>query len=312
MKKVLVTGATGFIGSNLTRELLRRGVEVHIISRHKRTPWRLKDVYDNIKLHKANLLDDDLSILIRKINPEIVFHLAAYGSLPVDSDFKEMVRTNVYGTANLISSLRVTDLKLFVNTSTSAEYGIKDKPMKETDYANPVNDYAVSKLSQTVYVQKAAIKDNFPSVSLRLFSAYGPFEDPLRLIPTVVEGMVNGNKEIELSSPGFVRDFVYVDDVIEAFLSCINLKAKKGQIYNIGSGKQYKIGEVVKIAKKETGFSGKILWNKIPKQSRQIEPKVWQADISKAKIELGWKPKTNLNDGILKTIEWYKNYKRIN
>ena len=312
MKKILVTGATGFIGSNLTRVLIENGYEAHIITRSSKLGWGMKEISKNIKVHVADLQNPDAEKLIRKIKPNIVFHLAARGSLPEDSSASEIFSANVGGTRNLIKALLPMELELFVNTGTSGEYGIQAKAMDEEKLPMPINDYSISKLAQTMYVRKEAIVHSFPAVTLRLFSVYGPFEESTRLMPTVVRVMVDKKKEISLSSPDFVRDFVYVGDVVEAFLASLKLKLRKGQIYNIGSGKQHAIGDVVRIAKEETGFSGKILWNKIPKQSRQIEPKVWQADISKANIELGWKPKTSLEKGISETIEWYKNYKQIN
>ncbi len=301
----LITGATGFIGASLTHRLVKMKKKVHIISRGNKKSWRLKEIYKNINVHIIDLNDKDLHSLVKKINPDFVFHLSAYGSLSIEKDIKKMISTNVLGTANLITSLKSTTFKLFINTGSSSEYASKNSPLKETDPIGPTNDYALSKVTQTFYCQKEAIKYGLPIVTFRLFSPYGQYEDATRLVPHVILRTLM-KSEIPLSSPGFVRDFIFVDDVVDAYLRACNSSFTPGEIFNVGSGKQHRIIDVVNTISRITKANSKPMWGKAQKQKRQIEPTFWEADISKAEKTLGWRASHDLESGLKKTIAWFR------
>jgi len=302
----LITGATGFIGSHLVHKLVELNKTVHIISRNQNANWRLSDINRKIHFHKINILDKNLRNLINNIYPTHVFHLAAYGSLPREDNPRKMYEVNVLGTMNLIKSLSLKYLKLFINTGSSSEYKLKNRALKENDFLEPLNNYGLSKMTQTFYCQKEAKINNLPIVTFRLFSPYGPFEEKTRLIPDVILHAIK-NKNISLSNPKFVRDFIFIDDVVEAYLQACKIIPKPGEIFNIGSGTQSSIEKIVKIILSQTNSKSNLLWGAKPKQERQIEPKTWKADINKAKKYLKWKPKHTLENGIYKTIVWFKN-----
>ena len=310
-KRVLITGATGFVGSNLVRMALKEGSDVHIITRKKSDKWRIDDVSTYITDYNSDLLDykrlDDIVSIIR---PDIIYHTATYGGKPNQRDTIRIVQTNLIGTINLIKACMKFSFDLFVNTGSSSEYGIKEKPMMEEDLLEPVNDYGVSKSAATQYCRAIAKTEELPIVTLRLFSPYGSYEGSTRLIPSVILSCLRRNKP-RISSPNFVRDFVHIKDVLDAYEKLIDIPQLSGEILNIGSGKQCTIEEVANkiiellgnCVELETGMA----------QRWPNEPKKWEADISKANDILAWKPKYDLENGLAETISWFeKNINRYN
>jgi len=310
-KRVLITGATGFVGSNLVRMALKEGSDVHIITRTKSDKWRIDDVSTYITDYNSDLLDykrlDDIVSIIR---PDIIYHTATYGGKPNQRDTIRIVQTNLIGTINLIKACMKFSFDLFVNTGSSSEYGIKEKPMMEEDLLEPVNDYGVSKSAATQYCRAIAKTEELPIVTLRLFSPYGSYEGSTRLIPSVILSCLRRNKP-RISSPNFVRDFVHIKDVLDAYEKLIDIPQLSGEILNIGSGKQCTIEEVANkiiellgnCVELETGMAQR--WSN--------EPKKWEADISKANDILAWKPKYDLENGLAETISWFeKNINRYN
>lgn len=304
--KFLITGATGFVGSCIVRALIERDESVSVIVRDKNLNWRLRDIAHKLDVNECDLQDPSLGKIIDKIKPSIVFHLAAYGALPTQqNNTDQLIDTNIKGLINFVHAFKNHNLKLFVNTGSSSEYGIKDSPMKESDSLKPINDYGVTKAAATLFCQKIAITEAMPIITLRLFSPFGYFDDKNRLISYVIMSALK-NQPIYLSSPKNVRDFIFIDDVINAYLKTVDTKMKSGEIINIGSGSQQSIDKVVKKIIMFTGSKSALQWNKMQKQTRQIEPNMWQADIIKAKKMLNWEPENNISEGLKKTITWFE------
>lgn len=305
-QKILVTGATGFVGSWLVRKLVENKEDVSIIVRDKNLNARIVGVAENIHTYEGDLQSSRLENIIDKIKPHIVFHLAAQGALPGQKvTIDDLIETNIKGLTRLINATKKHDLRLFVNTGSSSEYGVKERPMKESDVLAPINDYGVSKAAATLYSQKIALTESLPIVTLRLFSPYGYLDDPNRLISFVINKALR-NETIILSSKKNVRDFIYIDDVVAAYLATIQTSFNPGEIINIGSGKQHSVYDIVSDVIATTRSTSKLAWNTMPQQSRQIETKVWQADIKKAKIILNWKPKYTLHQGLKEIIAQYQ------
>jgi len=301
----LITGATGFIGSCITRELIRQKKHVSVIVRDKNLNWRLHDVASKLDIHECDLLSKSLDNVVSRILPTYIFHLATYGALPNETDINKIIDVDIRGTFNLINATKKHDFKLFINTGSSSEYGIKDKPMNETDVLEPINDYGMAKTAATLICQKEAIRNNLPIINFRLFSPYGYSEDKSRLIPSVILAALE-NKSIELSIPSNVRDFVFIEDVVSAYIKATENTNGLGNIYNIGSGKQHTVKEIIDIIIRQTSSKSIIKWGVIQKQNRQLEPKTWVANIQKIEKDLDWKPKYSLEEGLSKTIDWFK------
>ena len=308
MKKVLITGGAGFIGANFVYKFLELKNIVVVAERKGANLWRLEKVKKNITLFSVDLTDaKTVEKLIAKIKPDIVIHLAAYGAYQrFQQDISLTIDTNLKGTINLVNACQKVGVEAFINTGTNSEYGIKNKPMKESDILEPDNLYGITKSATSQYCQMMAKKFGFPVVTMRPFAVYGPFEEKGRLIPDIIKACL-ANTELTLSSPKSVRDFIYIDDLIEGYLAAIkNIEKIKGEIFNLGSGKQYSIQDVVKIVKKMTKSTINPQYGTIKKV--QTEPTIWMANISKAKKMLDWKPKHNIEQGLKKSIEWFKEH----
>lgn len=305
--KVLVTGGLGFVGANLIRAVLRQGFAVFAAVRSGSNLSRLAPVQDQINLVNIDLLDKDvLEGTIAKIKPEYIFHLAAFGAYPHQTDEEKIVRTNVDGTSNLLNACEKVGFKKFIFTGTSSEYGPKKSSMKESDLAEPNTAYGKSKLAATQFCLGEARAKNLPVVIFRPFSIYGPWEEKTRLIPTLIRRSL-ANEDLDLVSPEIVRDFMYVGDVCEAYLKTFNNDKINGEILNICSGKQSTIKEVVDLVLQHTKSHSKQNWN-VPSVGRSYDATTWVGDPKKTKEFLGWVAQTSLEQGIIKTIEWFKKH----
>lgn len=305
-KNFLVTGGTGFIGSNLVKELVKKGEHVSIIvSKNINKNSRIKDIESKLDIYECNLRSESLKSLIDKVKPDFIFHLAAYGVPPEEDNVLDMIDFNLKGTANLIEAVKQNPFKLFINTGSCVEYGIKEEDMRETDILKPINNYGVFKSATTLYCQKEAIRNNLPIINFRLFSTYGYFDQKYRLIPAVIRNAI-ANEPIKVSSPTNIRDFIFIDDVVSAYLNVTGVLVPNGEIFNIGSGKQHSVKEIVDLCLEISRSKSEVRWGALSNQKRSVEPLRWQADISKAKKVLGWEPKITIEEGLQKTIEWFR------
>lgn len=307
--KVFITGATGFVGSNLVRKALQQGAEVYVTVRNTSDLWRIKDVIDEITIINADITQyEKLRDNIQKIRPNIIFHAAVYGGSALQNDFNTIIKSNIIGTANVVECCKDINFDLFVNTGSSSEYGIKQKPMRETDVLEPVNDYGVSKASATMYCRCQAINKNLPIVTLRLFSPYGMYEERSRLIPSVILSAIC-QKNPKISSLKSVRDFIFIDDVLTAYEALIDNPNSMGQIYNIGSGESHTVGEVTETILRLLG--NKVEYELGVPPNWKNEPNFWQADISKSLKDLNWAPKYDLSTGLAKSIDWFEKHQNL-
>jgi dolichol-phosphate mannosyltransferase len=297
--RVLVTGAAGFVGAVLVRKLREEGHAVEAVVRPGGDRWRLEGV--DVPLHAADLSDGaSVEALVDRIRPEWIFHLAAHGAYPSQKDVRTMVRTNVIGTLNLVESCLRAGFEAFVNTGSSSEYGFTDHAPSEDEEPRPNSDYAATKLTTTLYGSAVAERHQVRLSTLRLYSVYGPFEEPTRLLPVLaVQGMEG--KLPALVSPDVSRDFVHVDDVVEAYLS-----AAKGPagVYNVGTGKQTTIRDAVEMARRVLSISAEPDWGTMP--DRSWDSRVWVADARKIQRELGWRPKVELEEGFTRLARWIR------
>ncbi len=303
MKRALVTGGTGFVGANLARRLVALGHDVHLLVRPRHESWRLAGLPARVRIHEAELADaDGVGAVAREVAAEWVFHLAAHGAYSFQKDVHEMVRTNVVGTVNLVEATRAVGFEAFVHAGSSSEYGFQDHSPSEDERPEPNSDYAATKLAASQFCRHVARRDALRIVTLRLYSVYGPYEDPRRLLPTLIERGRQGTLP-PLVDPQVARDFVYVDDVCEAFiLAAERPQPEAGGIYNVGSGVQTSLREVVDLARRVLGIAEEPRWQSMPNRSWDTD--CWIADNRRIQAALGWKPRHTFEDGFRRMVEW--------
>ncbi len=306
MKICLVTGGAGFVGANLVHRLVKQGCVVHIFEQRGADLWRLSEVLSEIIVHEIDLIEfDKVSTLVKTVKPDTIFHLAASGVMPQQRDQILVYKVNFDGTINLLNACKEIGFECFINTGSSSEYGLKNIPMSEDLVLEPICDYGVSKAAATQYCLKHACFNDLPVYTIRLFSAYGDYEMPTRLIPHVLVRALT-NQPLSLSSPNNVRDFIYIEDIVDAYLAIAEKKPKEHFIFNAGTGVQSSIKDVIVLLEKIRGKKLEVHWGKEP--LRPWEPKTWLADVSRSKKVLGWQVKFSLEQGLEKSLKWFENH----
>ena len=295
MAKILITGAAGFIGANLTRELIKNGNEVNIIIKETSDLWRINDVISNCNVHKIDLKKvEDVRNIIKKINPELVYHCAGHGIYPTQKDSAEVFSTNILGTFNLLDALNENNnLLRLVNLGSFFEYS-----------TNPIDSYTISKITQTKLAEHFFKEKKLPVTTLRLFTPYGKFDSPGRLICDLMIALIR-NKTLEIFSKHTKRDFIHIDDVIAALEIASQQPDIDGEIIDIGTENEISVEEIVSMANQLSDNELAVNWN---------DAKQREIDISDESIFLGrqstqklnWKPSISPEMGLRKTIEWYK------
>ncbi|MDE1870218.1 MAG: NAD(P)-dependent oxidoreductase [Candidatus Micrarchaeota archaeon] len=285
-KKILLSGSKGFIGATLKSELVRKGYEVHEL--------------------KHNLLDyEKINKQVRKLKPDYVIHLAA---VTTTSEYYEhplkTLQTNFLATVNFAEACRsVKNFKQFIYSSSVWVYApiLKGK-LNESSQLQPPNTHGIAKASSEFYLQYLGLAYNFPYTILRLPNVYGRTDDFRFFVEGVISQMLKG-KEVRLNNPHAVRDWLYVDDAIRAFVRALGNKMALGQIFLIGSGRGYSTLYIAKLVRYATGYKGEVQWG-MAKRITDMGKTV--CNYSKAKRILGWGPRWTLKEGLQKTIDGIK------
>jgi len=303
MKPIIVTGGTGFVGANLVRRLIADGYQPHLLVRSEFSSWRVDAVRDRITLHEVTLSDQEGVISVLKaIKPLWVFHLAAHGAYSWQTDAEQMHETNVLGTRSLLRAALAAGVESFVHTGSSSEYGRRDHAPAETEPVRPETPYAETKAMATAMCCDAAHISPMRVSTLRLYSAYGPYEDPHRLLPSLI---VHGRRGVfpPLVGSQTARDFVYVDDVVDACLRAArHVGGDPGAIYNVGTGVQTTIGDAVEVARRVLRVAEEPRWETMPE--RVWDTDTWVADSRKMRGELAWEPRYTFENGFRQMAAW--------
>jgi dolichol-phosphate mannosyltransferase len=300
---ILVLGASGFVGANLLRPIF--GLRRDVYGTTSRTPaWRLEDLpAENVRVVDL-LIDSNLDALLDSIRPRTVFNCVAYGAYSFEVDSQLIYRTNFQLITRLLPRLEARTIACYVHAGSSSEYGDNAAGPDEQAPTAPNSDYAVSKIATAGLIHYYGKRKQFPCANLRLYSVFGPLEDSARLIPNLVRRGLEGGYP-DFVNPCVSRDFVYVDDVTGAFIdAALNLtSASYGESFNIGTGRKTTIAEVAATARKLFDIPCE---PRFTMPERQWDVQDWYANVDKARERLGWEARTGFEEGLRKTVEWYK------
>ena len=294
-KKILILGGTGFIGYHLAKEALRRGFQVRSLS--KNNPVK-KRYLKKVKYIVADISNKNFINKIIKEDFQYIVNLAGY----VDhSDKINTYKSHYIGCKNISNFFLKKKLKSFVQVGSSMEYGIAKSPQKENFKCAPQSVYGKAKFLSTKYLLNLYKKKKFPVTIVRLYQVYGPYQDLNRFMPVVINSCKN-NKDFPCSHGRQYRDFLYINDLIDAIFLILKNPKANGEIFNIGFGRPLKIKNIIK---KILFYykSGNPQFDKIKLRSEE-QMKIYP-DISKARSVLNWKPKVNFLTGLKKTIQYY-------
>jgi nucleoside-diphosphate-sugar epimerase len=305
--RVLVTGASGFIGSHLTRRLVQDGAVVHALTSNVSSvyPTRLVDLRDRITLHSGSITDRSaMDVVTDAARPDVVMHLAAYTHVGKSWErVDECVQVNVQGTVHLLQALARRGYDRFVYTGTSEIYGDVEVPFREDGPVNPISPYSVAKYAGEHYCRMFARGRKWPIVMLRPFNAYGPWQSPDRVIPEIIGRALKG-QPLLMTQGLQTREFNYVEDLADGFVRAAVADGAVGEIVNLGCGREITMRDLATTLLRLLDDPIEPQFGALPERPTEIVR--MRADAAKAQALLGWTPQTSLEVGLQRTIDWYR------
>ncbi|MCL7388163.1 MAG: GDP-mannose 4,6-dehydratase [Thaumarchaeota archaeon] len=302
--RVLVTGATGFIGSHLCLRLLDLGMEVHGLDDLSRGSLKRAKILENsgMSLHKADVRDwATVHEVLHEVKPDAVIHLAALISVEESIRMPELyMEVNAEGTRNIVRAASNVGSGRLIYASSAAVYGNPIRlPITEDHPTSPLSPYGLSKLMGERYVTSEFIGREKP-VILRIFNVYGPGQNPeyAGVITKFMERLSQGDPPIIFGDGEQTRDFIHVDDVVEAFIRSLDTPLNETAVLNVGSGRPFKIIELARMMIRLYGLNVEPIH--VPPRPGDVRGSY--ADISLAKRLLGWNPKISLEEGLRRLI----------
>jgi len=313
MKKILITGGCGFIGSNLVKFLLKndKDITIYILDAltyaaniNNFTPGEWNS--PNLKFTKGNILDEELvKSILKKV--DMVIHLAAetHVDRSIDNAYP-FVKTDVQGTQVLLESIRKIAVERFIHISTSEVYGrAQTSPMDETHPLNPQSPYAAAKTGADRLAFAYYLTYKLPIAIIRPFNNYGPYQFPEKLIPLFATNALEGTELPVYGEGSFTRDWLHVDDHCKALrkLIDIDLKQIEGQVINLGTGREWDVNYIAGAIIKRLGKSNDLIKN-VTDRPGHVQRHI--SSTKKAKEILGWEAEIKFEKGLLATIDWYR------
>lgn len=302
---ILILGAGGFIGINLLQKILSERDDVFGVTHNKKTNWR----FQYAKIPQKSLIQCNLTHkkqiekLLKTISPKTIFNLSAYGAYAKQTDVEQIYTTNVVSTAILLELLRDSNFSAYIHAGSQSEYGLNAAGPKENGELIPNSHYAVSKVADSYLLKYYGKVLHLPVIHLRLYSAFGPWEEPDRLIPVLLAKARKKNLP-PFVNPSISRDFIYVDDVISALIvSALNIKKSLyGEVFNVASGKKTTIKKLANLTKKQFDIKKKSQFGIMTKRKWDIIN--WYGNNSKLTKVFKWRPQHSLTEGLQLTVAW--------
>ena len=315
-KKILVTGADGFIGSHLTETLIRHGADVRaFVFYNSFNSWGWLDHFSEEIKKEIDVFAGDVrdphGVREAMTGCDIVFHLAALIGIPYSYHSPDTyVDTNIKGTLNIVQAARELGMVKVIHTSTSEVYGTAQfVPITEDHPLQGQSPYAASKIGADQIAMSFYTTFETPVAIIRPFNTYGPRQSARAIIPTVITQIAHGKRRIKLGSVHPTRDFSYIDDAVQGFIAVAESDKSVGEVINIGSNFEISIGETVRLIAEIMEVDIKIETDqqRIRPEKSEVD-RLW-ADNSKAEKLIGWKPTyagiKGFQNGLKKTIKWF-------
>lgn len=315
-RKVLVTGAGGFIGSHLTEKLVSSGYGVKaFVHYNSRNSWGWLDASackPRVEVISGDIRDADM-IRHAMRGVDTVFHLAALIGIPYSYYSPEAyVDTNIKGTLGVLQAARDFGVKKVVITSTSEIYGTAQfVPISENHPINPQSPYAATKSAADLLALSFYRSFNLPVAVVRPFNTYGPRQSARAVIPTIITQILSGKNKIKLGALTPTRDLTFVEDTVNGFIRAGECSAAAGEIFNLGTNTEISIGDLAKLIADLLNRKIKIESETERKRPLKSEVERLMSDNAKAGEILGWSPEFNLEEGLKRTIAWFKKNKDL-
>ncbi len=311
-RTVLVTGATGFVGSHVTRALVRAGARVHVLVRPTSPRWRLADLADHVQVQQGDVTDA-LSVreCYRASKPYVVIHLAGDTACRnFDGQWRGIERSvavNLQGTLGMLRGAFEAEAPpaVFVRSGGLEEYGDCATPYDEQQREQPVSPYSASQVAATHYAQMLQRNAPFTIVTLRPALAYGPAQSPAFLIPALIRSCLEG-KDFEMTTGDQRRDLLYVEDLADAFVRTAARPALRGAVLNVASGEEHAIRDVADRIVRLTGASIHLRAGARSARPGDLQHLVGGTD--RARRMLGWQASVPLDEGLARTVAWYREH----
>lgn len=316
MRKILVTGADGFIGSHLTEQLIRQGYDVRaFVYYNSFNSWGWldqspKDIKDQLDVFSGDIRDPH-GVKFAMKDCDTVLHLAALIAIPYSYHSPDTyVDTNIKGTLNVVQAARELGISKVVHTSTSEVYGTaKFVPITEEHPLQGQSPYSASKIGADQIAMSFYNSFQTPVSIIRPFNTYGPRQSARAVIPTIITQIAAGNREIKLGAIHPTRDFNYVKDTVNGFIAVARTASSVGEVINIGSNYEVSIGDTVQHIADLMSVSIEIKSDEVRLRPEKSEVERLWADNSKAKALLNWEPTyagiEGLRRGLKETIDWF-------
>lgn len=314
-KNVFVTGAGGFIGSHLAEELCRQGANVRAMVHYNfMGSWGWLDsseLKNDIEVYAGDIQDRD-SVKKGCENVDVVFHLAALIAIPYSYRAPvSYVNTNIIGTINVLQAVRELEIPRMVHTSTSECYGTAlYAPIDEKHPLQGQSPYSASKIGADKIADSFYMSFGTPVVVARPFNTFGPRQSARAVIPTIIAQILKGDS-VKLGSTTPTRDLNYVQNTVEGFMACAASDKALGETINLGSNREISVGDLALLIADMLGKKIEIISEDVRVRPEKSEVERLLADSSKAKELLGWQSRVTLEEGLEKTIAWFKNHQHL-
>lgn len=310
--RVLITGADGFIGSHLTEALLRAGAHVRALAQYNSfNNWGwLEDIEsrDDVEIVTGDIRDPHFCARLTK-DIDTVFHLAALIAIPFSYAAPDSyVDTNIKGTLNICQAALASGVRRVVHTSTSEVYGsARTVPIDENHPLTPQSPYSATKIGADAIALSFHYAFSLPVVIARPFNAYGPRQSARAVIPTIISQIAGGQTDIALGDLTTTRDFTFVADTCLGFLTIAGMDGGEGEVFNIGSNSEISIGDLAALIGKLMDAPVRVYCDEARVRPAASEVLRLRCDNTKLKERTGFEPEVAFEDGLRRTIEWFRN-----